>query len=225
MITHKDQDSLFEVSWEVCNKVGGINTVIRSKVPQIMNYYKNYFLIGPYIPENALHEFQVIIPPEKLQQIFERLNKEGIICHFGKWLIENEPKTILVDYKGYAHKNNEIKSRLWETYKIDSLGTIYNDYDEPIVWGETVGRLLEEIVKAYPGQRIIGQFHEWLAAGALLYLKRNKIRMATVFTTHATVLGRTLAGNNVDLYKNLSHIKADEEARKWGMQAKHLTEK
>jgi len=225
MISRKDIDPLFEVSWEVCNKVGGINTVIRSKVPQVIKHFKdNYFLIGPYIPENSGNEFAVGVPTEKLQKIFQRLQKEGIICHYGKWLIPGEPKTILLDYKNYAVRKNEIKARLWESYKIDSLNTQYHDYDEPIVWGDAVGRLLEEIHKQYD-HRIVVQFHEWLTAGALLYLKRNKIRVSTVFTTHATVLGRTLAGNNVDLYRILSEIDPEKEAYKWSVQAKHQTER
>ena len=225
MIIHKDIDPLFEVSWEVCNKVGGINTVIRSKIPQILKRYKgNYFLIGPYLPEAALREFAVVVAPEKLQRIFEKLRREGIICHYGKWLIPEEPKTILVDYQSYAAKNNEIKSKLWESFKIDSLGTEYHDFDEPIVWGDAVGRLLEEIYKEYD-HRIIAQFHEWLSAGALLHLKRNKVRIGTVFTTHATVLGRTLAGNNVDLYSVMAHIDPEKEAYKWHVQAKHQTER
>ena len=225
MIAHKDIDVLFEVSWEVCNKVGGINTVIRSKIPQIIKHYKgNYFLVGPYLPESALHEFAVGVAPEKLQRIFEKLRREGIICHFGKWLIPEEPKTILVDYKNYAVKKNEIKGKLWESYRIDSLVTEYHDYDEPIVWGDAVGRLLEEIYKEYD-HRVVAQFHEWLSAGALLYLKRNKVRIGTVFTTHATVLGRTLAGNNVDLYHLMQGIDPEKEAYKWHVQAKHQTER
>ena len=225
MISHKDIDPLFEVSWEVCNKVGGINTVLRSKIPQIVKHYKgNYYLIGPYISENAQREFEVGVPPEKLQTIFEKLHGEGIICHYGKWLIPEEPKTILIDYKNYAGKKDEIKAKLWETYKIDSLGSEYHDYDEPIVWGEAVGRLLEEVHKAYD-HRMIAQFHEWLTAGALLYLKRNKVNIATVFTTHATALGRTLAGNNQELYKNLSTIDPEKEAYNWKVYTKHQTER
>ncbi len=225
MNSHKDVDPLFEVSWEVCNKVGGINTVIRSKAPQVIKHYKDsYYLIGPYIPENTASEFSVGVPTEKLQKIFEKLHREGIICHYGKWLIPGEPKTILVDYKNYAARKNEIKGKLWESFKIDSLNTQYHDYDEPIVWGDAVGRLLEEINKQYD-HRIVVQFHEWLAAGALLYLKRNRVKVATVFTTHATVLGRTLAGNNVDLYSILSEIDSEKEAYKWNVAAKHQTER
>jgi len=94
-------------------------------------------------------------------------------------LSPKNPRTILIDYHGYASKKDEIKGRLWEAYKIDSLGSEYHDFDEPIIWGEAAGRLLEEIHKTY-NCHIIAQFHEWLTGGALLYLTRNKINIATV---------------------------------------------
>jgi len=89
---------LFEVSWEVCNKVGGINTVIKSKVSHLIKHYKgDYFLIGPYLSEKAVKEFQERIPPEELQGIFDKLKTDGVICHYGEWLIPEKPKTILVE--------------------------------------------------------------------------------------------------------------------------------
>lgn len=225
-MNNKGKNYLFEVSWEVCNKVGGINTVIKSKAPQMIRYYRDrYCLIGPYFPKKAVTEFRERIPPDKLQNIFERLREEGIICHYGKWLINGEPNTILIDYTGYIHKNNEIKARLWERYRIDSLGTYFHDFDEPILWGHTVGRLLEEISKSFGRKRIVAHFHEWLSCGAILYLDMKRIKIAKVFTTHATVLGRTLAGNNVDLYNILEKIDPEEEARKWHVKAKYQVER
>jgi len=221
---------LFEVSWEVCNKVGGINTVIKSKVSHLIKHYKgDYFLIGPYLSEKAVKEFQERIPPEELQGIFDKLKTDGIICHYGEWLIPEKPKTILVDYKNYINKKNEIKAQLWESFKIDSLNTEFHDFDEPIIWGDAVGKLLEEISRIsreYKNRKnIVAQFHEWLSCGALLYIKRNGIKIGTVFTTHATVLGRTLAGNNVDLYRIISEIDPEKEAYKWKIQSKHQVER
>ncbi len=222
----KEHKHLFEVSWEVCNKVGGINTVLVSKAPYLVKQYKeNYALIGPYFPESAVAEFQEKIPPDRLHHIFEKLHAEGIVCHYGQWLINEKPATILVDYTGYAYKNNDIKAALWETYGIDSLGTAFHDFDEPILWGHAVGRLLEEIAASYKKEPIVAQFHEWLSCGALLYLKMKGVKIGTVFTTHATMLGRTLAGNNVELYSLLSEIDPEKEARKWNITAKHQVER
>ena len=45
---------LFEVSWEVCNKVGGINTVLITKLKQaIKKFGENYILIGPLLERNT----------------------------------------------------------------------------------------------------------------------------------------------------------------------------
>ncbi len=219
-------DYYFEVSWEVCNKVGGIYTVITSKIIPVIKYYKqNYYAIGPYFPGRKQEEFKEKLPPDYLKDIFERMHKIGIMCHFGSWAIEEEPNTILVDYSNYQYKLNEIKTNNWNKFKIDSLNTQYHDYDEPLVWATCSGILLEEIKNSLKNKKIAVQCHEWLAGGALLYLKYKNVKIGTVFTTHATILGRTLAANHVDLYGLLSKFKPDEEAYKFGIQAKHLTEK
>ncbi|MBU4406325.1 MAG: glycogen/starch synthase [Candidatus Altiarchaeota archaeon] len=220
----KKENLLFEVSWEVCNKVGGINTVVKSKAPSMINHYgQNYFLVGPYFPKKSLKEFQERIPPDNLDSIFKRLGKEGIICHYGEWLILGQPKTILVDFTNYAYKKDEIKGWLWEKYGIDSMNSNFNDFDEPVIWGYACGRLLEEISKAYD-MRVLAHFHEWLTGSALLYLKGNNVGVATVFTTHATMLGRTMAGNNVELYGMIDKIDPVREAYKWNVHSKHQTE-
>ena len=215
---------LFEVSWEVCNKVGGIYTVVSSKIVPINSFIKSYYLIGPYFRDKCFGEFQRETPPAFLVNVFEKLKSSGIVCQFGKWMIDGEPHTILVEYENFSKNNNEIKAKLWEYFRIDSLGTSYYDFDEPIVWSAAVGRLLEEISIALKDRKIVVQFHEWLTGAALLYLKMQKVKIATVFTTHATMLGRTLAGNNVDLYNILDKIDPEQEARKYGIIAKHQTE-
>ena len=223
----KKANYLFEVSWEVCNKVGGINTVVKSKVPQLIKYYKNnYYLIGPYFPKKAVAEFQDKVPPDKLDVIFEKLRQEGIVCHYGKWLINGEVNTILIDYTNYLDKNDEIKARLWDKFGIDSLGTEFHDFDEPILWGTAAGRFLEEVSKSPSFKsKIVSHFHEWLSGGALLHLKDKNVKIGTVFTTHATVLGRALAASNVDLYDILDEIDPDKEAYKRFVHPKHQIEK
>ncbi len=224
----KKADYLFELSWEVCNKVGGIYTVITSKIPETLRIYKDkYFLIGPYFSNTAVTEFQDKIPPDDLHGIFDKLKKEGIVCHFGKWLTPEKSNAILIDYSGYIYKNYDIKGKFWESYKIDSLGTYFHDFDEPILWGVTAGRLLEEISKSklFKDKRIVAHFHEWLSCGALLHLKRNNVKIATVFTTHGTMLGRTMAGNNMDIYRKIDKIDPEREAYKWNVHTKHQVER
>jgi glycogen(starch) synthase len=220
-------DCFFELSWEVCNKVGGIYTVITSKAAQmIKNYKEHYFTVGPYFPgRTKAEEFKEQLPPDFLKDIFEKLHKVGIKCHYGKWLIEGQPGTILIDYEGYKQKLNDIKTENWLKFGIDSLNSEYHDYDEPILWSTCCGVLLENIKQMREDKKLAVQCHEWLAGGALLYLKARNIRIGTIFTTHATILGRTMCSNHIDLYDQLDKINPDEKAKSFGIQAKHLTEK
>lgn len=227
-------DMLFEISWEVCNKVGGIWTVISSKADQIRKFYnENYICIGPYFPEKILGDFEEKPIPPEYKNINEDLKNQGIIIHFGKWLIKGEPTTILIDFKNFLYKTDEIKKELWDKYKIDSLSSNYSDYNDPLVWGKAAGILLEMLAKQLKEKKIVAQFHEWLTGSALLHIKSNNVNMGTVFTTHATVMGRALAASNFDLFTktdssdkcNLELIDVDEKAYELHTEGKHLIEK
>src|SRR3989344_9338451 len=114
-------DFLFEVSWEVCNKVGGINTVLKSKVARILEYYNGkYCMIGPYFSNNA-NEFEEMLPPTEYKDAFNELKKEGVNCHYGKWSIKCEPFIILIDFPRNPGKINEVKKEFWDNFKVDSL--------------------------------------------------------------------------------------------------------
>ncbi len=224
----KRADYLFELSWEVCNKVGGIHTVIKSKTQETIRIYQDkYFLLGPYFLDKAVTEFQEKIPPNGLHNVCKKLRKEGILCHFGKWLIPGEPNIILLDYQGFIHRNYDIKGEFWESYGIDSLGTVFSDFDEPLLWGVAAGRFLEEIAKSrfFRDKKIVAHFHEWLACGALLHLKRKNVDIGTVFTTHGTMLGRAMAGNNVELYNEIDKIDPEKEAYNFNVHPKHQVER
>ncbi|MFH1063766.1 MAG: hypothetical protein V1729_01660 [Candidatus Woesearchaeota archaeon] len=220
---------VFEVSWEVCHKVGGIYTVVASKAALLDAAYPNYFLIGPYFKRNASTSFVEEALPHGFGDVFEELKKEGIFCRFGRWQVKGKPKTILIDFSGFQAKTDEIKKELWENFKIDSMNAS-GDFNESIMWSIAAGKLIERFINKKKergeGECIcVAHFHEWLSGGGLLHLKQTGTKVATVFTTHATMLGRTLAGNGRDLYGELTHIDADAEAKKYGMQEKHLTEK
>ncbi len=218
-------DWVFEVSWEACNKVGGIYTVLKSKANQLVNFYhQNYYLIGPYFPERIKGYFQEEVPSKEFKEIFAELEEQGIKCHLGKWLIEGKPNLILIDFKDFWPRANQIKAELWEEYKIDSLGT-GDDFNEPVVWSYATGLLLEKINSSFERKKIVVHFHEWLSGSGLLYLKKRKARLGTVFTTHATVLGRTLAYNNVDFYSILNKIEPEKEIARYNIKAKHQLEK
>ena len=216
---------LFEVSWEVCNKVGGIYTVVKSKAARMVEVYNDgYFLIGPYFAPKTIGQFQEEMPRESFKAPFEEMRGLGIICHYGKWLIEGTPSVILIDFVNYKNKVNEIKRKLWDWCKIDSLRAP-PDYDEPVVWAYAAGILIEKLSGCYKDQKIVAHFHEWLSGAGLIYLKKNNTKAAAVFTTHATMLGRTLASANIDIYNVWQSINPEQEAYKYGIEAKHLVEK
>ena len=221
----KKADVLLEVSWEVCNKVGGIYTVVKSKSAKMVEVYgNNYFMIGPYFASKAIGQFQEELPNDVCKAPFEELKKEGIICHFGKWLIEGNPSVILIDFVNYMRRANEIKREMWDWYKIDSLRAPH-DYDEPLVWAYAVGMLIEKMASSFASKKIVGHFHEWLSGAGILYLKKKRAIIGTVFTTHATVLGRTLANSNIDLYNVWSRINPEQEVYKYNVEAKHGVER
>jgi glycogen(starch) synthase len=217
-------DYLFEVSFEVCNKVGGIYTVVKSKAAEMSKQYKNYFLMGPYYKDKLDVEFEEKKVPQNLESIFNELKKEGIICHYGKWQIKGEPDVILIDFIGFAEKQDYLKSKYWEQYQIDSLGSGW-DFIEPLVWSTACGKLIEKFSNLNKDKKIVGHFHEWLSGFGLLHLKSVKSNAKTVFTTHATMLGRTIAGSGENLYDMLDNINPEYEAKKRGVNDKFSTEK
>ena len=218
-------DYLFEISWEVCHQVGGIYTVIKSKAARIYELYKeNYFLIGPYYEEEAAIKFDGKPVPKEFTKIFDELKKDNIICHFGQWTIDGiKVNTILIDSSKYLKKANEIKSQLWKDFKVDSFNS-NEAFDKFVVWGQIAGRLLEGLRKRLNG-KIIAQFHEYISGTGLLYLKKNKVKIGTVFTTHATYLGRTLASSGIPLYDVIKKLKPQAEAHNYKIQARYSLEK
>ncbi len=217
-------DMLFEVSWEVCNKVGGIYTVVKSKTELMTERYRDYCLVGPYFRDKAVIEIQEEPAPQAYSGAIERLHRGGISCIFGKWIAKGSPKVLLVDFSGVLPKKNEIKKWLWENYQIDTLFCGW-DYEEPMVWAYSVARLLEEIAADSPGKKVVAHFHEWLAGIALLHTAKTAPQIKTVFTTHATMLGRSIAGNGQDLYSILDSMEPDAKARELGVVDKFTTER
>ena len=192
----------------------------------VEKFGNNYILIGPYYPDKASMESIKQKPPENFEKAFESLEKEGIVCHYVKWMIQGKPNAILVEFKGTLNRINEIKSGLWEKYKIDSLGSGF-DFDEPMAWSTAVGMLIERMLPLFDG-KAVAHFHEWLAGGALLHLKG---KVPTVFMTHATILGRTIAGSGENLYDEIDSAVKNKvpidpmRPYKYGIQAKHQVEK
>jgi glycogen(starch) synthase len=226
---------VLEVSYEVGNKYGGIHTVLTSKSAKMTEKLKEFYEIGPYYEKKAQAEFEEKSTPKKFKESFKEMEKEfGIKCHYGNWVIaEKSPECILVEHSNLRKKINEIKKELWEDYRIDSLEA--DDwFNEPVAWSKAVGLLIEKLEKnkVFGSKKIVAHFHEYLSGAALLHLKKIKSKVKTVFTTHATVLGRTIAeAKKEDLYELIEKgFKEKKEAEnelayKYGVQAKHLLEK
>ncbi len=185
--------------------------------------YKTYFLIGPYFPDKAKLDFIEEPLPKPFDQITNTLQQEGILLHYGTWQIKGKPKTLLIDFQGYSSRKNDLKKEYWDHYHIDSLTSRW-DFEEPLIWSSAAGRVLE-LYTQQTKEKTIAHCHEWLAGFTLLYLTMRNIQIGTVFTTHATTVGRVLSAEGIDIYTQLAFLRADDEAKKRNVQDKHLTEK
>jgi len=211
---------LFEQSWEVCNKVGGIYTVISTKAKYIREKYKDkYFLIGPY-KNNS--EFIELDPPNYIKEINYQL--DGIKIHYGYWNIESKPNVFLIEFDEFFNKEKNLwKYKYWEWYKIDSLNSDFT-FDEPLLWSVAVGIFLEKIDKYFNEKKIL-HAHEWLSGGTILYIKKNNLNYKTILTIHGTVIGRTLSEKNVNVENALNIIDPDKDSYRLGINSKHQLEK
>ncbi|MCU0652945.1 MAG: glycogen/starch synthase [Candidatus Pacebacteria bacterium] len=218
-------DLLLEISWEVCNKIGGINTVLATKAAQMVKrYHDGYILVGPYFKEGSKYQFEEAALPAPMKGIFSELENQGIKCRFGKWLIEGEPQVILVDFQALWQSINRYKFELWSDYKVDSMESGF-EFDEPVVWSRAVAELTVRLKDAMGGKKVVIHCHEWLAGAVLLFAKSQRPDIASVFTTHATTLGRSLAFSGADFYAGIDKIDAQKEAYARHVQAKHLLER
>ena len=219
-------DHLFEVSWEVCNKVGGIHTVIATKALTVTKRMgDNYIVIGPDLMQESLNpEFEA--DDTLLTAWRESLYEEGIRVRIGRWNVEGRPIAILIDFKSLISQKDEVLKRLWEDYHVDSISGQW-DYVEPVLFGHAAGMVVKSYAENFctSADKIVAHFHEWMTASGGLYLRKNASYVATVFTTHATVAGRCIAGNGLSLYSDLHKFNADDLSRRFNVTAKHSIEK
>jgi len=220
-------DYLFEVSWEVCNKVGGIHTVIATKALSLENELKNnYILIGPDVWRDIERNPEFIEDTQLFSSWKNKAYEEGLIVRIGRWNIPSNPIAIIVDFTKFIPQKDELFKKFWEDFKLDSINGQW-DYVEPALFGYAAGRVIESFTNFHLSfrHRIVAQFHEWMTGTGLLYLKSNLPQVGTIFTTHATVLGRCIAGNNIPLYSKLDKYNADNKAREFNVTSKQSLEK
>ncbi len=215
---------LIEVSSEAGRKIGGIYTVVQSKARYAKAAFEDRYLLIGFWDEACAQEVRLTPAPKNLEPIFSSLAGEGIFCHYGLWTQAENSPIILVDAKTFAQRLTEwtedgslrhdsqanmVKFMLWKHYGVDSLMESSWDFSENAVWGWAVGMLLERLctVAPYSSSRLMAQFHEWIAGSALLYAHLRHLPIASVFTTHATVLGRSLAASGVDVLAQASNAR------------------
>ncbi len=223
--------ALFEVSWEVCNKVGGIYTVVSTKAREASKKFgKNYFLLGPEREVNPDFEECPATGSEDSRQ-WETFRRAAAIhnlkCRFGRWNIPGHPKVILVDWKD-RYNQNQLLYDLWRDFGVDSLTGGW-DYVEPVMFSTACGEAIATFAKILADENegeisTVAHFHEWMCGAGLLHLKRNAPSIATIFTTHATMLGRSLAGSGRDIYAEMDQLNAAQEAQKCNITAKFSME-
>ncbi|KAJ2704921.1 glycogen synthase isoform 1 [Coemansia sp. IMI 203386] len=221
-----NQPLLFETAWEVVNKVGGIYTVIKTKVPvTVQEYGDRYHLTGPWNRFSAHVEVEEIEPDHPaIKSAIESIRAQGIQVLYGRWLIDGAPRVILFDIGSAAYKLDEWKGDLWRLAGIPSPPNDVETNDS-ILLGYLNAWLFEEVAKNDTEHAIIAQFHEWQAGVGAVLCNKRKIDVATIFTTHATLLGRYLCAGNVDFYNNLRHFNVDEEAGKRGIYHRYCIER
>ena len=220
-------DYLFEVSWEVCNKVGGIYTVIATKALHMQEELgKHHILIGPDVWMHRAENPDFLEDPTLYSSWKQAASAEGLRLRIGRWNIPGKPIAILVDFKHYLPKADEVLGTFWNEYGVDSISGNW-DYKENVLFGWAAGKTIESFwnYNLQGTEKVVAQFHEWQTGAGVLQLKSSGIPVATAFTTHATMMGRCIAGNNLPLYDAMSSYDGDTLARQFGVVAIHSMEK
>lgn len=218
-------DYIFESSWEVCNKVGGIYTVLSTRAKTLQGYLKDKVIfLGPDFP-NANNVY-FIEDKSMFSEWKTKAAADGLSVRIGRWNIPGEPIAILVDFNPFFAKKNDIYTWLWENYQVDSLHA-YGDYDEASMFSYAAAKVVESFYNHYldASQKVIYHGNEWMLGLGLLYINKKMPQIATIFTTHATSIGRSIAGNNKPLYDYLFAYNGDQMAWELNMQSKHSIEK
>ena len=229
-------DYIFESSWEVCNKVGGIYTVLSSRAKTLQEEMKDRIIfVGPdFWKENESPYFK---EDKSLFAEWQWEAKEqGLKVRVGRWTVPGEPIAILVDFNPFFAQKNEIYGWLWENYGVDSLHA-YGDYDEASMFSYAAALVVESMYEwlevsglspltPHPSPlRVVYHANEWMCGLGALYLNNKMPQIATVFTTHATSIGRSIAGNQKPLYDYLFAYNGDQMAGELNMESKHSIEK
>lgn len=203
---------IFEVAWEVCCQAGGIYTVLRSKAPAaVRRWGDSYWLMGPYREPGVKIEFEPIAPTGVVKEAIDEVANEGMVIHAGRWLVTGRPQVLLVDLDSIAGSIGQMKYFFWKDH---GIGVPDSDWEVNgiIGLGYVTAAFLSALHRRVGNRPLLAHFHEWQGGAALPILKHRQAQFATVFTTHATLVGRSLSSANADLYDNLAWIDGEAVA-------------
>lgn len=219
-------DYIFESSWEVCNKVGGIYTVLSTRAKTLQSMMPDRILfVGPDCWEKTICPFF-----EEDKELFaawaEQMSIDGLPIRVGRWTVPGRPIALLVDFRSLWVRKNEYYGQMWQDFGVDSLHG-YGDYDEASMFSLAAAMVVERFYHYYLGKdyHVLYHANEWMTGMGLLYLRKYLPQTATLFTTHATSIGRSIAGNGKPLYQYLSAYNGDQMAGELNMESKHSIEK
>ena len=223
----KTPELLFESSWEVCNKVGGIYTVLSTKAHTLQQIFNDKeIFIGPDVwADTVVPDFQ-----EEVALFADWKRHAEEVDHLrvkvGRWNVPGTPPVILVDFKPYFSERDAFFYAMWDNFRVDSIHA-YGDYDESCIFAYAVGKVIESFYHFYKleNKRVAALFNEWMLGMGALYVRKHIPAIATLFTTHATSIGRSIAGNNKALYAYMDGYNGDQMAKELNMEAKHSVEK
>lgn len=211
---------LFETAWEVCNQVGGIYTVIRSKVPSVIEKWghENYCLVGPYFAEQAAAHFDAATDfSSPIGKAVLKLQERGFDVHYGQWIVSGRPNVVLFNPYSVYDKLGEIKHYLWNDFHI-SIPANDELLDKVVAFGYQVKEFFNYVTQFEIGHpNIIAHFHEWMAGIPIPSIRKDRLNIKIVFTTHATLLGRYLAMNDPKFYDHLAFYNWEAEATKFNV--------
>lgn len=218
---------IFETSWEVCNKVGGIYTVLSTKAKTLQDQFHDHIIfVGPdlntpFQKTDFIEEPNIFVDWIKYAEENEQLHLK-----VGRWNIPGTPLVVLVDFKNFMPQRNQLFADMWDWFEVDSLHA-YGDYDESCIFAYAAALVIESYYRYYhlENKKVVALFNEWMLGMGALYIREKVPAIGTIFITHATSIGRSIAGNNKPLYGYLSGYNGDQMAQELNMEAKHSVEK
>lgn len=223
----KTPDYIFESSWEVCNKVGGIYTVLSTKAHTLQeNFEDRIIFIGPDIwNDNPIVDFtedDSLFPEWRLHAAAN----DKLIMKVGRWNVPGTPPVVLVDFRPFFDCRDDLYYKMWQDFQVNSMNA-YGDYDESCIFALATGKVIESFYRFHKleSKSVVALFNEWMLGMGALYIRKTIPAVATLFTTHATSIGRSIAGNNKALYAYMDGYNGDQMAKELNMEAKHSLEK